>query len=120
MSKIFLLLLFLLLGNNFRELAYAATEQIQIVQSGEQKNTYRFWEWYQKLDENDRMAARDFLRHFLLGERTSSEVLKVFSNNRGQALVLSSFIEQAENDQAMKDLLNCVANEGGSGCAPSH
>ncbi|NJO93196.1 MAG: hypothetical protein HC820_00360 [Hydrococcus sp. RM1_1_31] len=100
-------------------MAYAATKQVQIVQNVEQENVNRFWKWYQDLNEGDRMAAIVFLQHFLLEKRTSGEFLTIFSNNRGQALILSSFIEQAKSSQMMKDILTCVAKEGGSGCAPT-
>jgi uncharacterized membrane protein YvbJ len=115
---IFLLLLFFLVGNNFRELAYATVNYSQAVQQAEENQINRFWEWYQGLNEGDRMAANVFLQHFLLEKRTSGEFLTTFSNNRGQAQVLSSFIEQAKSSETMKEILTCVANEGGSGCAP--
>lgn len=120
-TKIFLLLLFLLVGNIFPVCAYAnSSSYSQTVQQTEtEKPEDRFWNWYEKLDEGDRMAARIYIRNVLLGENIMSESLNIFSNKKSHALALSSFIKEAERSPSLRKILICTAYEGGTGCSPN-
>lgn len=93
--------------------------QAQSVNTVQQENVNRFWEWYQGLNEGDRIAANTFIKNFLLKENNLSENLNSFSINKSHALALSSFIEEAEQSKEMREILICAAYEGGSGCTPN-